>query len=156
MSPTSVTTSWRVRTNSQTQLYYPMGFHYSAVFNAQWSHVTDKCNIMSPLDPVQHRVTSFPRWILSNTDGWIMRMVEPESTSAIIGIPFASILWYNFPDNLYSKLSLVQMTLSHDQPQNPGFPYAAEFTELGTRHSHSRRWACPSNFQVRRSWLSCV
>ena len=61
---------------------------------------------MSLLDPVQHPVTSCPRWILSNTDGWIMLMVEPASTSAIIGIPFASILWYNFPDNLYSKLRL--------------------------------------------------
>ena len=120
MSPTSVTSSWRVRTNSQAQLYYPMGFRCSAVFNAQLSHVTDKCNIMSPLDPVQHCVTSCPRWILSNTDGWIMQMVVPESTNAIIGIPLAPILWYNFPDNLYSKLSLVQMTLLHDQPQNPG------------------------------------
>ena len=48
-----------------------------------------------PMSPKS--VTSCPRWILSNTDGWIMLMVEPESTSAIIGIPFASILWYKLP-----------------------------------------------------------
>ena len=175
MSPTSVTSSWRVRTNSQTQLYYPMGFHCSAVFNAQLSHVTDKCNIMSPLDPVQHRVTSCPRWILSNTscprwilsntscprwilsntDGWIMLMVEPESTSAIIGIPFASILWYKLPWQSLFKISCSNDPLTQSAADSR-FPYAAEFTELGIRHSHSRRRACTSSFQVRRSWLSCA
>ena len=148
MSPTSVTSSWRVRTNSQTQLYYPMGFHYSAVFNAQWSHVTDKCNIMSPLDPVQPRVTSCPRWILSNTDGWIMLMVEPESTSAIIGIPFASILWYKLPwQSLFKIISCSNDPLTRSAAESrvpdvvtesfPALEYLTQLPLVGSFHCHS-------------------
>ena len=119
MSPTSPTSSWRVRTNSQTQLYYPMGFHYSAVFNAQWSHVTDKCNIMSLLDPVQQRVTSCPLWILSNTVShhvpvgscptpmdescWWLSLSRPVPLLVFHSPPYWGI---NFPDKLYSKLRL--------------------------------------------------
>ena len=108
-------------------------------------------HIMSPLDPVQHRVTSCPHWILSNTDGWIMLMVEPESTSAIIGIPFASIfiLRYKLPwQSLFKIISCSNDPLTKSAAESR-FPDAAEFTELGTRHSRSRRRACTSSFQVK-------
>ena len=68
----------RVRTNSQTQLNYPMGFHCSAMRSC-------------PISPTS--VTSCPRWILSNSDGWIMLMVLPLK----IRVPrvASSIQWFN-------------------------------------------------------------
>ena len=74
-----------------------------------------------------------------------MLMDEPESTSAIIGIPFASILWYKLPwQSLFKIISCSNDPLTRSATESR-VPDAAEFTELGTRHSRSQRRACTSS-----------
>ena len=93
-------------------------------------------------------VTSCPHWILSNTAGWIMLMVEPESTSAIIGIPFASISRYKLPWQSVFKIISSSIDLLTWSAAESRVPDAAEFT----RYSHSQWGACTSSFQV-RPWI---
>ena len=48
---------------------------------------------------------------------WWLSLSRPVPLLVFHSPPYWGI---NFPDKFYSKLSPVQMTLSHDQPQNPG------------------------------------